>query len=143
MNTVLLGAGIAAAAGLLMGAAARPNLAADDRPEGPQIVAGWSGVRSTGPFDDGATFAAYTGRIPDYVLGTDAKRSLAPPPDRIAPEPPRRPARDDDPPPDEAVSFAHVAYEEPAPVEPSYPSLRGGDDLPPIDWSTGDPGGIG
>jgi hypothetical protein len=67
------------AAGLTLGAAMRPDLAADDRPAGPQILEGWSGARSAGPFDDNAdvSVANYHGKLPDYVLGTDAKRVQA------------------------------------------------------------------
>jgi hypothetical protein len=136
-----VGAGIAAAAGLLMGAAAKPDLAAGDRPEGPQILAGWSGVRSTGPFDDGATLASYNGQIPDYVLGTDWKRSLEPP--RPAPEPRERLARNDLPPPDEDVGFTGGADEEPIRIEPRYPSTDGGLDLAAPEPISDEPGGIG
>jgi len=69
------GAGLALTAGLLLGAAMKPELVTDDRPEGPQMFAGWSGARSTGPFDDsGPSYAAYRGQLPDYVLGTDWKK---------------------------------------------------------------------
>ncbi len=129
VNTVLAGAGIAMAAGLLIGAAAKPDLRGDDRPIGPQVIAGWAGVRSTGPFDDGATFASYRGQIPDYVLGTDWKKSLAPPPE---PKPIRVvDAANDDPPPDPVV-FTQATYDEPAREAPAYPSIQGGQDvLPP------------
>ncbi|MFC3069267.1 hypothetical protein [Phenylobacterium soli] len=132
MKTVLTGAGIALTAGLLMGAVAKPDLRADDRPEGPQVIAGWAGVRSTGPFDDGQTFASYQGQLPDYVLGTDWKKSLAPPPELR----PIRVARSDDaPPPPEPVVMTAAAYEEPG-RDPVFPSLQGGqpygmDLLPP------------
>lgn len=142
LKTVLLGAGIALAAGLLMGAAAKPDLAADDRPEGPQIMAGWPGARSTGPFDDGATFASYKGQLPDYVLGTDWKKSLAPPP---LPREPReeRLARNDDAPLPEVVEFTHAAYDEPAHPAPSYPSVQGGEAPPAAEPAPADPGFAG
>jgi hypothetical protein len=127
VKTVLAGAGIAAAAGLLMGAAAKPELNVDDRPEGPQIMAGWSGVRSTGPFDDGATFASYNGQIPDYVLGTDWKKSLTPA--ASPPEPRQRLARNDEPAPADDLGFTHAAYDEPPRAPPVYPSVAGGADL--------------
>jgi hypothetical protein len=141
VKTVLAGAGIAAAAGLLMGGAARPQLSIDDRPEGPQILAGWTGARSTGPFDDGGTFAAYNGKIPDYVLGTDWKRSLSPPP--IPPEPLERPARNDEPPPAEDFDDTHAAYDAPPAAAPVYPSLQGGADLAATDQEPGEPGVTG
>ncbi len=69
------GAVVALAAGLALGAAMRPDLAADDRPAGPQILEGWSSARGAGPFGDNTvSFASYHGKLPDYVLGTDAKR---------------------------------------------------------------------
>jgi hypothetical protein len=124
VRTVLAGAGIAAVAGLLMGAAAKPQLNLDDRPEGPQILAGWTGVRSTGPFDDGAAFASYNGATPDYVLGTDWKTSLAQPP--LQPEAAPQLARNDESSPPEDLGFTHAGYEASAPAAPLYPSLQGG-----------------
>ena len=126
MKSVLAGAGVALVTGLLMGAIAKPELAADGRPAGPQILAGWSGVRSTGPFDDGATYAAYNGQIPDYVLGTDWKKSLQPP--VFAPEPePRMPetklASNDDLP---KLPLTPAAYDDRPAPEVIYPSMQGG-----------------
>lgn len=140
MKTLLTGAGIALTAGLLMGAVAKPDLRTDERPEGPQMIAGWAGVRSTGPFDDGATFASYQGQLPDYVLGTDWKKAVALPPEpkpiRVA-QTETGTETEDDPPP-EPVVFTRAAYDEPAREAPSYPSLQGGapatrDPLPPAD----------
>jgi len=80
VKTAYAGAGLALMAGLLMGAAMKPELGADDRPAGPQIVAGSAGARAAGPFEDDApTFAAYSGKIPDYVLGSDWTRLAAAP----------------------------------------------------------------
>jgi hypothetical protein len=62
------------AAGLLMGAAMRPDLEADDRPAGPQVIAEGPQAPPSGPFDDRAAYASYGGQIPDYVLGTDWKK---------------------------------------------------------------------
>jgi hypothetical protein len=68
-------------AGLLLGAAMKPDLTADDRPSGPQIVADEADVPPTGPFDDHVNYASYGGRMPDYVLGTDwAGRTTEPVP---------------------------------------------------------------
>lgn len=138
MKALLTGAGVALAAGLLMGAVAKPDLAGDDRPAGPQILAGWGGARATGPFDDGGGFANYKGQIPDYVLGADWKRSLALPVLTADAPPLAREAKIaaiDEPP-------ALTRAEEPeAPhAAPSYPSLQGGqaDLLPPAHPETGD-----
>lgn len=125
MKTVLTGAGIALAAGLVMGAVAKPDLRADGRPEGPQFVAGAAGARSTGPFDDGATFASYKGQIPDYVLGTDWKKAVTPPPERTYRVAEPKLARNDDP-PVEPVRLTHATYDEPPHAAPVYPSLQGG-----------------
>jgi hypothetical protein len=125
LKVVLAGAGIALAAGLAMGAAAKPDLISDDRPEGPQIMAGWSGVRSTGPFDDGATLTSANSQVPDYVLGTDWKKALDPPPIRVPLEPAERLAQNDTPPPAEDIG-AGPTEDEPAHAAASYPSLDGG-----------------
>lgn len=103
MKTLWAGAGVALAAGLTLGAAMRPDLSTDDRPVGPQIFEGWSGARSTGPFDDSAvSYASYAGKVPDYVFGTDAKRLQNPVVLATAEAPPaaapRRHADDDGPP---------------------------------------------
>lgn len=79
MKLFLSGAALSLAAGALLGGAMRPNLdARDARPAGPQMVAGWESGQSTGPFDPGVTLAAYSGQLPDYVLGTDWKRESEP-----------------------------------------------------------------
>lgn len=72
-----------------MGAAMKPDLLADERPAGPQIVDNSAGARSTGPFDEGVSYAAYAGRTPDYVLGTDWKKMTTPAPMTAAPPLPR------------------------------------------------------
>ena len=74
VRNLLAGLAVAAVAGLMMGSAMRPDLQLGDRPEGPQIFTGETAERSTGPFDDGAAFASYRGKAPDYVYGTDWKR---------------------------------------------------------------------
>lgn len=68
---------MAVAAGLLVGAAMRPQLVSGDGPAGPQILAGSSGARSVGPLDDGLAYASYSGEIPEHVLGTDWRRLAA------------------------------------------------------------------
>ncbi|MCR5880980.1 hypothetical protein [Phenylobacterium sp. J367] len=122
----LLGIGIAAASGLLLGGAMKPDLGAGDRPEGPQIFAGWSGARSTGPFDDGRTLAYVEGQLPDYVVGTDWKTVAwqeGPEPVEVAPA---AEASAFDAAAHEPVQYAAARWEEPPPEAPSYPSLSGG-----------------
>jgi hypothetical protein len=112
------------AAGLLLGGFMQPHLYDGDRPAGPQMFAGWNGARSTGPFDDGATLANFQGPVPDYVMGTDAKKAMTWPEERAAVSKPRYElARDDDPPPEAAPVLTRAAYEEPAAPEHDYPSL--------------------
>lgn len=127
VKALLSGVGIAAMAGLLMGAAMKPDLRGDERPEGPQIFAGWSGVRSTGPFDPGMSFADYSGQLPDYVVGTDWRAAMAfrenvaydpaPTPDYYERE--RRTGGD-------YAYQAPTPYVEPPREEPVYPSMGGG-----------------
>jgi hypothetical protein len=74
------GAVVALAAGLLAGAAMKPDLAGDDQPAGPQSLAD-PGPRAAAPLDDPVTYASYParyGRTPDYVQGTDWKKMTAP-----------------------------------------------------------------
>jgi len=123
LKTLASGAAIAAVSGLLMGLAVKPNLNADDRPEGPQLLAGWAGARATGPFDDGAALASYQGQMPDYVLGTDWKKALTPPAD-LAPAREERYAAYRAPPP-EPLGFADAAFDDPPPAQPRYPSVDG------------------
>ncbi|HEV2533190.1 hypothetical protein [Phenylobacterium sp.] len=145
MNALWTGAGVALAAGLLMGAVAKPDLGGDDRPAGPQILAGWGGGRSTGPFDDGAAFANFKGQLPDYVLGTDWKRSLNPPALTAEPSPLPRETKMAaiETPPD--LPLTRATYQEPPREPPSYPSIEGGQTSdaglpPPARPETGDDG---
>ena len=147
MNAVYAGAGIAAAAGLLMGAAMKPDLGLDDRPAGPQIVAGTDRGRASGPFDDGLTYAAGRGgKIPDYVYGTDWKRAAAAPLDADVSQPAAEPERSRGPDEDAApVQLTRADYDEPKRPRVIYPSIDGGapagmDLLPPPD---ADDGGAG
>lgn len=83
MKVLLAGAGVSLASGLLLGAAMQPHLdAVEGRPVGPQLFANASGPRADGPFELGGMAASYRGEIPDYVLGSDWKRSLNPPAER-------------------------------------------------------------
>jgi hypothetical protein len=123
LTVFLSGAAVALTAGVLLGGAMQPHLTRDDgRPEGPQMFAAYDG-RSTGPFDPGdpnATLAAYHGAPPDYVLGTDWKRAMAPRVERIAVTEPRE-ATDDAPP----AVLTRAVYDEPTPPAHDYPSMGG------------------
>jgi hypothetical protein len=127
LKVFLPGAAAALACGLLLGGAMQPHLDADDRPVGPQIIAAASGERSDVSPDTGLSFAAYHGQVPDYVLGTDWKKTMAWPDERAAVSPPTRLAvQDDAAPADPPVTFTRAAYDEPTPQPHAYPSLGGG-----------------
>jgi hypothetical protein len=119
------------AAGLLLGGAMQPHLYEGDRPSGPQMFADWAGARSTGPFDPGTTFVSYQGKMPDYILGTDWKKSMSWADERAAVSPPREAVRDDPPPIETAgltpSSLTRAAYQPPPPAPHAYPSLGGGE----------------
>jgi hypothetical protein len=128
LKIFLPGAGLALAAGMLLGGAMQPQLYDGDRPAGPQMIADFAGVRSTGPFDPGTTFAAYHGQAPDYVLGTDWKKTMAWPDERVpVSAPSRETAADDAAPAEEPETLTRVAYAEPPALAPihAYPSLGG------------------
>lgn len=126
MKIPLSGAGVALAAGLLLGGAMQPHLYDGDRPSGPQIFANWAGARSTGPFDPGTTFASYRGQMPDYVMGTDWKKRMTSPEEQAAVSTPRRePPTDDVPQAQAPATFTHAAYEELPPAVHAYPSMGG------------------
>lgn len=130
MNGFYAGAGLAAAAGLLMGAAMKPDLGLDDRAAGPQMVEPYAGMARSGPFDDGgaAYLAAYKGKVPDYVLGTDWNRTMTWTEPKVAlPEPPKL---RDDPPADmddgaQPVEVTRADYADDQRAV-SYPSVDGG-----------------
>jgi len=129
VNAIYAGAGVAAAVGLLLGAAMKPDLGMDDRLIGPQIVAGAAGGRSSGPFDDGGfSYAAYGGKVPDYVLGTDYKAEALTPIEASAPQPAmttrREAASNDDN--VETLAFTRADYGDEARQPASYPSIAGG-----------------
>ena len=143
------GAALALVCGLMLGGAMRPDLAGDDRPAGPQQISGWAGVRSTGPFDTdpAPVLASYSGPVPDYVLGSDWKRSVSAPgaPAAVSPPAPQRVAYE----PDEDAAPAAtdddwdpqarpVAYRAPPRSSPrAYPSEGGGTQLDPPDEAPG------
>lgn len=126
LKVFLPGAGLALAAGILLGGAMQPQLYEGDRPAGPQMVADFAGERSTGPFDPGTTFAAYHGNIPDYVLGTDWKKSMAwPPEERAAVSTAAVSHEDAAPAPEATPVLTRTDYVEPPPPPHVYPSLGG------------------
>ena len=124
LKIFLAGAGLALVAGLLLGGAMQPQLYEGDRPAGPQMIADFAGERSTGPFDPGTTFAAYHGQTPDYVLGTDWKKTMTWPGERASVSAPSRETAADDAP----AMLTQVAYVDPPALAPihAYPSLGGG-----------------
>jgi hypothetical protein len=124
LKVFLPGAAVALATGLLLGGAMQPHLDEDNRPVGPQIIAGASAERAAEPVDAGLALAAYHGRVPDYVLGTDWKTSMAWPDERAAVSPAARLAVDDPAPAEPPVTFTRTAYDEP-PQPHVYPSLDG------------------
>lgn len=77
MKLIFQGIAVAAASGLLMGAAFKPSLTYGEGPLGPQLLLAPSGERHEA-FGGGASFAAYGGEVPDYVLGTDWTEADAP-----------------------------------------------------------------
>lgn len=123
------GAGLAVVAGLLMGAAMKPDLGVA-RPTGPQIFGDWPTGGPSGPFDtDSLAFTAYAAKIPDYVLGTDWKQAVTMPvayraeayqPEEAAAE--YAEAAYDPP----VYDYSRSNWEEPPREPPSYPSMSGG-----------------
>lgn len=116
------GACAALVVGLLLGGLMHPNLAADDRPAGPQMILGKAAERSTGPFDPSP--ANYAGGTPEYVLGTDWTRAQAP----QTAEPPPRAQRivletDEPRPPAVYTIAAYDPDDPPAPRRHRYPTL--------------------
>lgn len=136
LKTLFSGVAIAAAAGLLLGGALYPNLDVAGL-KAPQILTGGGGPRSTSQASD-AGIGAYNGRVPDYVIGTDA---LKPQYQILAYQEAAEPERANTGEPGEAM-----AYEPPAEIRATrwqdqpreaalYPSERGNTayeaDLPP------------
>ena len=131
LKTLLQGVAGVAVAGLLMGAVAHPNLRGGDDTEGPQILMAGGGERGVQTVSDPGV-SAYGGRLPEYVVGTDATRPLAESTGwSSTPEPQ---AEDDTGP---AVVFTgddnpaqaqvtHAAWRDEPQPEPVYPSARGG-----------------
>ena len=76
LKALLQGAGAVAAAGLLLGTVAHPNLNVGDRPGGPQMLIG-SAARGGGYAADPGV-GVYAGATPEYVVGTDWTRPKTP-----------------------------------------------------------------
>lgn len=125
------GVGVALAAGLLLGAVMKPALRIGAHPAGPQIQAGSSGVRSPAPSDyGGLSYAPYSVEIPDYVLGTDWRKTSAwsdPPPAFDHPGEALEGGAQAEPElADEGPLFTSAAYPATSREAPNYPSLDGG-----------------
>jgi hypothetical protein len=128
LTVFLSGAAIALTTGVLLGGAMQPHLSGDDgRPAGPQMFAAYDG-RSTGPFDPGepnVTLAAYHGTPPDYVMGTDWKRAMTWPDQKVAVSQPSDAAEETPPAADPPPVLARAVYDEPPPPTHDYPSMGG------------------
>jgi hypothetical protein len=125
-ETRMLATGAAAAvvAGVLMGAAMKPDFG-DDRVLGPQFFAADGGVHDASYRPDPGA-SVYGGRIPDYVIGTDWTRPRQAASATPSPEPREDPViftADDEPSP--PMTMTYRTWREP-PREPSaYPSVTG------------------
>ena len=115
---------MAAVVGIMLGGSMRPQLIFDGRPMGPQMFADGGGPRSTGPFDLRDAYAAYGGKLPSYVIGTDYAQKAyveAPP---IAEE--RQQVAHNDVEEPAPIALARAAYDEPPAPIIVYPSMSGG-----------------
>lgn len=96
VSTPVAGAGVALAAGLLLGAAMRPQLAIGEL--SPQPIGAWSGALGPDPeaaaADDSLAYAGYGGQLPTFVIGADFLAAAAPP-EEPAPSVSEEPAADD------------------------------------------------
>lgn len=130
LGTSLIGAAAAAVVGVLLGGFMHPNLSADF--VAPQTLIPGGGPRDAAHAADPGP-ARYGGQAPDYVVGTDWVRPLAPEVQQVA-----LPVSDrvDDNSADRADLMAYTAHEDPpvrvvrASLEPpaatDYPSREGG-----------------
>ena len=127
---ILCGAALAAVMGIMLGGSMRPQLIFDGRPMGPQMFANGGGPRSTGPFDLRDAYAAYGGKLPTYVTGTDYAQAAyveeAPVAEEtpIAEEP--RQVAHNDAQGSTPITLARAAYAEPPAPIIVYPSVTGG-----------------
>jgi hypothetical protein len=111
----------------MVGGAMQPHLDdADARPAGPQMLVAWSAERDPGPADPAVNFANYQGNMPDYVMGTDWKKAMTSPPQRIAVSSSSgEDALTDDVAAEPAVALTRTAFDEPAAPAHAYPSMVG------------------
>ena len=125
IETFLIGLAVAASAGLLMGAALKPDLGGEHAGRAPQILIPFGGARiEQAAVEPG--LAAYHGDIPTWVLGTD---SLPPPEPQVTVAAYETPEMAE-----AAPSLYQAAAAQPPPGEwtepprraPRYPSLDGG-----------------
>jgi len=121
--TILSGAALAAVLGIMLGGSMRPQLIFDGRPMGPQMFANGGGSRSTGPFDMRDAYAAYGGKLPTYVTGTDYAQAayVEEPAAAAPPEPVSEAATEPAPAP-----LTRAIYEEARAPVVVYPSVAGG-----------------
>ena len=131
LKSLLQGAAVVAIVGLLMGAVAHPNLRGEGA-AGPQIRMAGGGPRGVQTISDPGV-GVYGGRLPEYVIGTDASRPRPEPSWGTAasqPEPQqdRGPAvvftSDDDY--SGQMQMTRPAWRDEPRPEPAFPSARGG-----------------
>jgi len=134
IRTAGIGLGVALVSGLLMGAGLRPHVS-EFEVQGPQMLMGSGGVRGEPLTVAAADWTRYGGRVPDYVIGTDA---LRPPPAAQAAETP--PSAEDEPATSDASDDAADAplrarteWRDPPQTPSRYPSLDGDEPVLPFD----------
>ena len=119
-----MGAALAAVLGIMLGGSMRPQLIFDGRPMGPQMFADGGGARSTGPFDLRDAYAAYGGKLPTYVTGTDYLQAAYV--EEPAPVEEPQSAMRDQAEPLPPAPLTRAAYDEPRTPVVIYPSEAGG-----------------
>ncbi|MBW8812363.1 MAG: hypothetical protein JF588_02965 [Caulobacterales bacterium] len=120
------GAAVAVVAGVLMGAAMKPDFG-QERVLGPQYFSADGGLHQASYTSDPGV-SVYRGRIPDYVIGTDwtrPRRETAYAPSSTEPrEEPVAFTAEDEPPPSPMV-MTYRTWREPPQEASSYPSVDG------------------
>lgn len=125
LNITLAGAVAAAVLGVSLGVAMHPELQVLDRPLGPQMLMGSSASRSDVTVDPAVTLASYKGRVPDYVLGTDAAKQIAGLDEqRVAADEPAHIVLEE--PRSKVRRHPHAAYDDEPAAYSRYPSVSGG-----------------
>jgi len=129
---LIRGVGLAAVAGLLMGAALRPDLN-DHEIGGPQQLIGGGGPRQVAEIQDPGV-AGYAGAVPDYVVGTDYLRAREPVMVAARTETPEPQVPVYDSPDDLPLRVTHATWRDEPRPPPRYPSEAGNEvydsDLP-------------